>query len=145
VFEEGGAREVIIARDDATASGCGKRGGCAASRCASARVQGVGGRGRAAGAIAETARRIDAIGARHDLLMAAFGHGRRREPAHQRAHDENHACPRRRAHQPALGDIFSGDARPDRYSPGDARIPCVPDRRDLQVERRAEDGRRARR
>jgi glycolate oxidase len=60
------------------------------------------------GAIPEMLHRIDSIGARHDLLMAAFGHAGDGNLHINVLSDENHRVPAVAARiNAALGDIFS--------------------------------------
>jgi len=60
------------------------------------------------GSIPEMLRRIDAIGARHDLMMATFGHAGDGNLHINVLSDENHRVPAVAARiDAALGDIFS--------------------------------------
>ena len=109
VCEDEGAREVIIARDDAdrerlwqTRRLCSRalREAHAFKLSEDVVVP--------PGSIAEMLRRVDAIGARHDLLTATFGHAGDGNLHVNVLTDENHRVPAVAARiDAALGDIFS--------------------------------------
>jgi len=109
VFEEEGAREVIIARDDAERDRLWQtRRLCSRSLREAHAFKLSEDVVVPPGAIPEMLRRIDGIGARHDLLMAAFGHAGDGNLHINVLSDENHRVPAVAARiHAALGDIFS--------------------------------------
>jgi len=109
VFEEEGAREVIIARDDAERDRLWQtRRLCSRSLREAHAFKLSEDVVVPPGAIPEMLRRIDGIGARHDLLMAAFGHAGDGNLHINVLSDENHRVPAVAARiNAALGDIFS--------------------------------------
>jgi glycolate oxidase len=109
VFEEAGAREVIIARDDAERDRLWQtRRLCSRSLREAHAFKLSEDVVVPPGAIPEMLDRIDAIGARHDLLMAAFGHAGDGNLHINVLSDENHRVPAVAARiDAALGDIFS--------------------------------------
>jgi glycolate oxidase len=109
VFEEEGAREVIIARDDAERDRLWQtRRLCSRSLREAHAFKLSEDVVVPPGAIAEMLRRIDGIGARHDLVMAAFGHAGDGNLHINVLSDENHRLPAVAARiHAALGDIFS--------------------------------------
>jgi glycolate oxidase len=109
VFEEQGAREVIIARDDAERDRLWQtRRLCSRSLREAHAFKLSEDVVVPPGAIPEMLRRIDGIGARHDLLMAAFGHAGDGNLHINVLSDENHRVPAVAARiHAALGDIFS--------------------------------------
>ena len=109
VFEDQGAREVIIARDDAERDRLWQtRRLCSRSLREAHAFKLSEDVVVPPGAIPEMLRRIDGIGARHDLLMAAFGHAGDGNLHINVLSDENHRLPPVAARiDAALGDIFS--------------------------------------
>jgi len=109
VVEEEGAREVIIARDDAERDRLWQtRRLCSRSLREAHAFKLSEDVVVPPGAIPEMLRRIDGIGARHDLLMAAFGHAGDGNLHINVLSDENHRVPAVAARiNAALGDIFS--------------------------------------
>ena len=109
VFEDQGAREVIIARDDAERDRLWQtRRLCSRSLREAHAFKLSEDVVVPPGAIPEMLRRIDGIGARHDLLMAAFGHAGDGNLHINVLSDENHRLPAVAARiDAALGDIFS--------------------------------------
>ena len=109
VFEDEGAREVMIARDDAERDRLWQtRRLCSRSLREAHAFKLSEDVVVPPGAIPEMLRRIDGIGARHDLLMAAFGHAGDGNLHINVLSDENHRLPPVAARiDAALGDIFS--------------------------------------
>ena len=109
VFEEEGAREVLIAGDDAERDRLWQtRRLCSRSLREAHAFKLSEDVVVPPGAIPEMLRRIDGIGARHDLLMAAFGHAGDGNLHINVLSDENHRVPAVAARiHAALGDIFS--------------------------------------
>ncbi|HET6145899.1 MAG TPA: FAD-linked oxidase C-terminal domain-containing protein [Polyangia bacterium] len=109
VCEDEGAREVIIARDDADRERLWQaRRLCSRSLREAHAFKLSEDIVVPTGAIAETLRRVDAIGARHDLLMATFGHAGDGNLHVNILTDENHHVPAVAARiDAALGDMFS--------------------------------------
>jgi len=109
VFEDEGAREVMIARDDAERDRLWQtRRLCSRSLREAHAFKLSEDVVVPPGAIPEMLRRIDGIGARHDLLMAAYGHAGDGNLHINVLSDENHRLPPVAARiDAALGDIFS--------------------------------------
>ena len=109
VFEDEGAREVMIARDYAERDRLWQtRRLCSRSLREAHAFKLSEDVVVPPGAIPEMLRRIDGIGARHDLLMAAYGHAGDGNLHINVLSDENHRLPPVAARiDAALGDIFS--------------------------------------
>ncbi len=109
VFEAEGAREVIIARDNAERDRLWRtRRLCSRSLREAHAYKLSEDVVVPPGSIPEMLRRIDAIGARHDLMMATFGHAGDGNLHINVLSDENHRVPAVAARiDAALGDIFS--------------------------------------
>ncbi len=109
VFEAQGAREVIIARDNAERDRLWQtRRLCSRSLREAHAYKLSEDVVVPPGSIPEMLRRIDAIGARHDLLMATFGHAGDGNLHINVLSDENHRVPAVAARiDAALGDVFS--------------------------------------
>jgi glycolate oxidase len=107
--EDAGAREVIIARDDADRDRLWQaRRLCSRSLREAHAFKLSDDIVVPTGSIAEMLRRVDAIGARHDLLMATFGHAGDGNLHVNILTDENHRVAAVAARiDAALGDIFS--------------------------------------
>jgi glycolate oxidase len=109
VCEDQGASEVIIARDDADRERLWQaRRLCSRSLREAHAFKLSEDIVVPTGSIAEMIRRVDAIGARHDLLMATFGHAGDGNLHVNVLTDENHRVPAVAARiDAALGDMFS--------------------------------------
>jgi glycolate oxidase len=109
VCEEEGARDVIVARDEADRERLWQtRRLCSRSLREAHTFKLSEDIVVPPGSIAEMLRRVDGIGARHDLLMATFGHAGDGNLHVNLLTDENHRVPAVAARiDAALGDIFS--------------------------------------
>jgi glycolate oxidase len=109
ICEEQGATDVLIARDDAERERLWQaRRLCSRSLREAHAFKLSEDIVVPPGAIAEMLRRIDGIGARHDLLIATFGHAGDGNLHINLLTDENHRVPAVAARiDAALGDIFS--------------------------------------